>query len=172
MKHHPASPGELLLLSGALYGLLALGCAGSPPVPSEPPLHAMEASAPIRRLRARALGLSFGELPPGPHNGITDVAGVRVGHLTVRSDLGACTGITAILPHGDNPVLRKVACGLSVANGFGKLVGATQVLELGELESPILLTSTLNVFRVADGVLDHLLEHGVPVEGGRIPAYA
>jgi D-aminopeptidase len=120
-------------------------------------MRAVEASSPQPRARARVLGLGFGDLPPGPLNAITDVEGVRVGHLTLQNELGACTGITAILPHGENPVQRKVPCGLSVANGFGKLVGATQVQELGELESPILLTSTLNVFRVADGVLDQLL---------------
>ncbi len=94
---------------------------------------------------------------PGPLNAITDVAGVRVGHTTVIRPPNVRTGVTAILPHDGNVFRRKVAGAVFVGNGFGKLMGSTQVRELGEIETPILLTSTLNVPRVADALLDWVL---------------
>jgi D-aminopeptidase len=112
------------------------------------------------RPRARDIGLVVGSLPPGPLNAITDVAGVRVGHTTVARGDSINTGVTAILPHGGNPFREKVPAAIVVGNGFGKLAGLTQVNELGELESPIVLTCTLCVPRAADAVLTWLL--GLP----------
>lgn len=127
--------------------LAAAACAASPPAPigDEP------------RPRLRDLGVTVGSLPPGPHNAITDVAGVRIGHATVVAGSDLHTGVTVILPHGDNPFLHKVPAAVHVANGFGKFAGGSQLEELGELESPIALTATLNVPRIADGLLDWLL---------------
>ncbi|MCC6588753.1 MAG: P1 family peptidase [Bryobacterales bacterium] len=108
--------------------------------------------------RIRDLGCVPGSLPPGPLNAITDVAGVRVGHATlVRGDT-IRTGVTVILPHSGNLFREKVRGAVFVGNGFGKLAGSTQVNELGTIESPIALTSTLNVFRVADALLDYMLD--------------
>ena len=109
------------------------------------------------RPRARDLGLKVGILPPGPLNAITDVSGVLVGHTTVIRGDNVRTGVTAILPHGGNLFREKVPGAVFVGNGFGKLAGSTQVNELGEIETPILLTSTLSVPRVADYVLDYML---------------
>jgi D-aminopeptidase len=113
--------------------------------------------APPHRPRARDIGLVVGSLPPGPLNAITDVAGVRVGHTTIARRDSINTGITAILPHGGNLFRDKVPAAIVVGNGFGKLAGSTQVNELGELESPIVLTCTLCVPRAADAVLTWLL---------------
>jgi D-aminopeptidase len=109
------------------------------------------------RPRARELGIRVGALPPGSLNAITDVPGVRVGHVTLRQDDNVRTGVTAVLPHGGNLFLEKVPGAVFTGNGFGKLTGSTQIDELGEIETPILLTSTLNVPRVADAVLDYML---------------
>lgn len=105
----------------------------------------------------RELGFELGVLPPGPLNAITDVAGVRVGHATLIRGENIRTGVTAVLPHGGNLFTQKVPGAIFTGNGFGKLAGSTQVEELGEIESPILLTSTLNVPKVADAVLDSML---------------
>jgi D-aminopeptidase len=110
------------------------------------------------RPRARALGIVPGIYQPGPRNAITDVAGVRVGHATVRLGDSVRTGVTAILPHGGNLFLDRVPAAVVVGNGFGKLLGSTQVNELGELESPILLTCTLCVWRAADALVAWMLE--------------
>lgn len=109
------------------------------------------------RPRAREVGIRPGTLPTGPLNAITDVAGVRVGHATLIQGETVRTGVTAILPHGGNLFRDKVPGAVVVANGFGKLAGSTQVNELGGIETPILLTSTLNVPRVADALLDYML---------------
>ncbi len=109
------------------------------------------------RPRARETGLKIGILPTGSLNSITDVAGVRVGHSTVFRNEKVRTGVTAILPHGGNLFQEKVPGAVFVGNGFGKLMGSTQVNELGEIETPILLTSTLSVPRVGDFLLDYLL---------------
>jgi len=98
-----------------------------------------------------------GSIPTGPRNAITDVVGVRVGHTTIARGDSINTGITAILPHNGNPFREKVTAAIVVGNGFGKLAGSTQVNELGELESPIVLTCTLCVPRAADAVLTWLL---------------
>ena len=139
---------------------LLVACAVPPePTPAPAVSGPPQADPAIPRQRARDLGIHIGALPSGPHDAITDVASVAVGHATVRRDGQQVlnTGVTVILPHGGNPFAEKVPAALHVANGFGKLMGATQVQELGELESPIALCATLNVARVADGVLDWLL---------------
>jgi D-aminopeptidase len=110
------------------------------------------------RGRARDLGVAPGIYPPGPHNAITDVPGVRVGHATLLQGDSVRTGVTAILPHGGNLFLDRVPAAIHVGNGFGKLLGSTQVNELGELESPILLTCTLCVWRAADALVGWMLE--------------
>lgn len=120
------------------------------------PLNLTAQAAP--RMRARALGVAPGVLQPGPRNAITDVAGVRVGHATLVAGDSVRTGVTAILPHGGNAYLDRVPAAVVVGNGFGKLLGATQVNELGELESPILLTCTLCVWRAADALVGWMLE--------------
>jgi D-aminopeptidase len=109
------------------------------------------------RPRARELGIIVGTLPTGPLNAITDVAGVRVGHATLNRGANIRTGVTAILPHSGNLFREKVPGAVFVGNAFGKLVGSTQVNELGQIETPILLTSTLNVFRVADELINYML---------------
>ena len=109
------------------------------------------------RPRARDIGLKPGVLPTGPLNGITDVAGVQVGQTTIIRGDTIRTGVTAILPHTGNLFREKVPGAVFIGNAFGKLAGATQVNELGEIETPILLTSTLSVPRVADAVLDYVL---------------
>jgi D-aminopeptidase len=98
-----------------------------------------------------------GVLPPGPLNAITDVADVAVGHTTLVQGEKVRTGVTAILPHRGNLFRENVPGAVFVGNGFGKLMGSTQVNELGEIETPILLTSTLSVPRVADALLDYML---------------
>src|SRR5690606_10591194 len=95
------------------------------------------------RPRAREVGIEIGTLPTGPLNAIVDVPGVRVGHATVIEGDSVRTGITAILPHGGDLYARRVPAAIHVANGYGKLLGISQVQELGELETPILLTGTL-----------------------------
>jgi D-aminopeptidase len=109
------------------------------------------------RARARELGITVGVLPTGALNAITDVDGVLVGHTTIVRGDNIRTGVTAILPHGGNLFREKVPGAVFVGNGFGKLAGSTQVNELGEIETPILLTSTLSVPRVADFLLDYML---------------
>ena len=109
------------------------------------------------RPRAREAGIKVGVLSPGPLNAITDVGGVLVGHTTLIRGDNVRTGVTAILPHGGNLFREKVPGAVFVGNGFGKLAGSTQVSELGEIETPILLTSTLSVPRVADYLIDYML---------------
>ena len=95
------------------------------------------------RPRARDLGIVVGEFPPGPYNAITDVAGVRVGHTTVIKGDDIRTGVTAIIPASGNLYTDPIPAWIHVGNGYGKLIGSTQLLEFGELETPILLTCTL-----------------------------
>src|SRR6202451_713190 len=115
------------------------------------------ADAQTARPRARDLGITVGVLAPGPLNAITDVAGVAVGHTTLIRGADVRTGVTAILPRPGNLFFEKVAGAVFIGNAFGKLAGSTQVNELGEIETPILLTSTLNVWRVADALVDYML---------------
>src|SRR5687767_14535896 len=109
------------------------------------------------RPRARDLGVAPGIFKPGPLNAITDVAGVRVGQVTVIEGDSVRTGVTAILQHAENPYFERVPAALYVGNGFGKLLGVTQLTELGELETPILLTCTLCVWRAADAMVEWML---------------
>jgi D-aminopeptidase len=111
-----------------------------------------------QRARARDLGVKPGVFQPGSLNAITDVAGVRVGQTTVVEGNNVRTGVTAILPHGGNVFTDRVPAALHVGNGFGKITGATQLRELGELETPILLTCTLCVWKAADAMVEWLLE--------------
>src|SRR3989475_12830419 len=114
-------------------------------------------SAASARPRARELGMVVGILPPGPLNAITDVGGVAVGHTTLIRGDNVRTGVTAILPHNGTLFREKVPGAVFIGNAFGKLAGSTQVNELGEIETPIMLTSTLNVPRVADATIDYML---------------
>jgi D-aminopeptidase len=111
-----------------------------------------------QRARARSLGVKPGVFPPGKLNAITDVAGVLVGQTTVISGDNVRTGVTAILPHGGNLFTDRVPAALHVGNGFGKITGVTQLRELGELESPILLTCTLCVWKAADALVGWMIE--------------
>ncbi|TWT95176.1 Peptidase family S58 [Botrimarina colliarenosi] len=109
------------------------------------------------RPRLRDLGVSVGIFAPGRLNAITDVGGVRVGHDTLIEGDRVRTGATAILPHGGDLFQQKVPAAIVVGNGFGKLVGSTQVEELGQLETPILLTNTLNVWEAAATLVEATL---------------
>lgn len=113
---------------------------------------------PEPRVRARALGVAPGVFTPGGFNAITDVEGVRIGQVTLRKGDNIRTGITAILPHPGNAYLSRVPAAVHVGNGFGKFIGSTQVDELGELETPILLTCTLCVWKAADAMADWMLQ--------------
>lgn len=119
-----------------------------------------------KRPRARELGIEIGSLQTGLWNAITDVPGVRVGHVTLVEGTGRLepgkgpirTGVTAIVPHSGNLFRERVTATAHIINGYGKSLGFPQLLELGELESPILLTNTLNVWSVADAVVDHIVK--------------
>ncbi len=111
------------------------------------------AQAPDPRPRARDLGLAPGVFAPGPLNALTDVDGVRVGHVTLSTGDTIRTGVTAIVPHGGNVFQDKVPGAVFVGNAFGKLAGSTQVDELGTIETPIVLTNTLAVGAAVEGVV-------------------
>lgn len=156
--HAAGMAGQRRALVAVALPLVAVACTAlsAPPMP-EPSRAAGSSAASNGRCRARDLGIHVGALAAGALDAITDVPGVAVGHATLRDGQRLNTGVTVILPHPGNPFRDKVPAALVVQNGFGKLVGATQLQELGELESPIALTGTLNVHRVADGLLDWLL---------------
>jgi D-aminopeptidase len=116
--------------------------------------------------RARELGIVVGALPPGPACAITDVAGVRVGHATVAGGDSIRTGVTAIVPDQVDRAGGELPAGLFVGNGYGKLIGATQLAELGVIETPIVLTATLSAFLAADALVSYLL--ALPGNGGLI----
>ncbi len=122
------------LLGLVIFSLVTSGLSASGPETTPEP-----------RPRIRDLGIAPGILPPGPLNAITDVEGVRVGHRTLVRGEDVRTGVTAVLPHGGNLFADKVPAGVHVANGFGKAAGFLQVRELGEIETPIVLTNTLSV---------------------------
>lgn len=147
-------------LAATLYGGLTLLFVGPLLAAAPAPARPADASA---RPRARQIGIDVGILPPGPDNMITDVPGVLVGHHTLRAGQDVRTGVTAVLPHGGNLFQQKVPAAIVVGNGFGKLVGISQVEELGTLETPIVLTNTLSVFTAADAVIDYTLQQ----EGSR-----
>lgn len=107
--------------------------------------------------RSRDYGIRFGVLPTGPFNAITDVAGVRVGQVTLQQGQNIRTGVTAILPHPGNQFQQKSPAAIYIGNGFGKLMGYSQVEELGTLETPIILTNTLSVPTAADALIDYTL---------------
>ena len=119
------------------------------------------------RPRARDLGIIVGVLPPGQHNAITDVQGVRVGHCTIIRGSGALnpgngpvrTGVTAILPHTRDLFLEKITGAVVRINGFGEVTNTQQIDEMGVMEGPIMLTNTMNVPRVADAVIDWAFEN-------------
>ncbi|MEO6446155.1 MAG: P1 family peptidase [Gemmatimonadaceae bacterium] len=144
----PALPAAALPAAALTLAALTLVALTLTPVPSA---HAQA------RVRARDLGVAPGIFRTGPLNGITDVAGVRVGHVTVIDGDSVRTGVTAILPHGGNPFFERVPAALHVGNGYGKLLGVTQLRELGELETPILLTCTLCVWKAADAMVGWML---------------
>ena len=122
------------------------------------PLAAQQPGRDAGRTRARDLGVEPGIFPTGTNNAITDVAGVRVGQVTINEGDSVRTGVTAIMPHPGNAYLERVPAAIFVGNGFGKLLGVTQVRELGELETPILLTCTLCVWKAADAMAAWMLE--------------
>jgi D-aminopeptidase len=130
---------NLVLLAAALVAMTA-------------PAHAQH------RPRAREAGIVIGILPTGPLNAITDVAGVKVGQVTIIEGANIRTGVTAILPHGGNLYQDKVPAGFSVGNAYGKFMGSTQIKELGEIETPIVLTNTLNVPEAAAGTIEWTLK--------------
>lgn len=103
----------------------------------------------------RERGIEIGVLTPGPQNAITDVSGVKVGHTTIRKGKKVRTGVTAIIPHEGNVFQEKVPASIHLGNGFGKLTGFSQVEELGNIETPIILTNTLSVPTAADALIDY-----------------
>ncbi|MEE1885985.1 P1 family peptidase [Pedobacter flavus] len=107
--------------------------------------------------RPRALGIEIGVISPGKLNSITDVSGVSVGHTTLKKGDSILTGITAILPHSGNLFQNKVPAAVFTGNGFGKLAGTTQIMELGNLETPIVLTNTLSVPAAMQGLIQYTL---------------
>jgi len=132
-----------LFFFAVLHGLVVFAVAQQPP-----------------RQRAREMGVRIGVLSPGPLNAITDVSGVLVGQTTIARGDNIRTGVTAILPHGGDLFREKVPGAVFIGNAFGKLAGSAQVNELGEIETPILLTCTLCVPRVADALIEYML--GLP----------
>lgn len=112
----------------------------------------------VAQKRIRELGIKPGVLQPGKQNSITDVDGVLVGHKTVIKGENVRTGVTAIIPHNGNLFQQKVPAGIFVGNGFGKLAGFTQVMELGNLETPIILTNTLNVSTGISALVNYTLQ--------------
>lgn len=145
-RQHTAVAGDG---SPARTGATELGSPGAEPATPDLPR--------TPRPRAREAGVVVGVLPTGPLNAITDVPGVRVGQVTVVEGDAVRTGVTAILPHPGNLFRERVPAAIVVGNGFGKLLGLSQVRELGELETPILLTCTLCVWKAADAMTEWLL---------------
>ena len=162
----PAAPASHNALPAALRTPLSATSQAGPRTTAPPPA---AAPGPTRnaestalqdppRPRARDLGIEVGVFPPGEFNAITDVEGVLVGHATIVRGDGVRTGVTAIRPHGGNVFFDRVPAAIYTGNGFGKLLGVTQVRELGELETPVLLTCTLCVWRAADGLVQWALD--------------
>lgn len=117
-----------------------------------------DAEAAERRPRAREAGIVIGILPTGALNAITDVGGVKIGQVTLVEGANVRTGVTAILPHEGNLYQDKVPAGFAVGNAYGKFMGSTQIRELGEIETPIVLTNTLNVPEAAAGIIEWTLK--------------
>ncbi|GAI93614.1 unnamed protein product, partial [marine sediment metagenome] len=118
------------------------------------------------RPRAREIDINIGVLPPGSLNSITDIPGIKVGHVSLIEGEGKLvpekgpirTGVTAIVPHGGNIFTEKVCAAVYLINAFGKSAGLLQVMELGNIETPIMLTNTLSVWTVADALVDYMSE--------------
>jgi D-aminopeptidase len=147
-------PVRAILIAGIAIAVLAVvSSLAAPPAAAAGP-------ASNSRPRARELGIAPGVLPPGPLDAITDVAGVRVGHVTLVEGDRVRTGVTAILPHGGNLFQDKVAAAVFIGNAFGKLAGSTQVEELGTIETPIVLTNTLAVGVAVDALVRYTI--GLP----------
>lgn len=121
------------------------------------PLSAQQSEENPALKRARDYGINIGVMQPGPWNAITDVAGVRVGQTTLIQGQSVRTGVTAIIPHSGNIFQEKVPAAVYIGNGFGKLAGSTQVQELGNLETPIVLTNTLSVPTAMNAVISYTL---------------
>lgn len=148
-----------LLVTGAACARAGGGAVRTAPAPVSAASPTGDSAARAAgRVRARALGVAPGVFRPGSSNAITDVAGVRVGQTTIVEGDSVRTGVTAILPHGGDLFHDRVPAAIHVGNAFGKLVGATQVAELGELETPVLLTCTLCVWKAADALTQWMLE--------------
>jgi D-aminopeptidase len=145
----PLASGCAVLLLGTLLAGFAA---------AQPEKEPAAADEPAPRPRVREAGITVGVLPPGRLNAITDVAGVRVGHRTIVEGDSVRTGVTAVVPHDGNLFQHKVPAAIAVGNGFGKLVGVTQIQELGRLETPIVLTNTLSAFTAADAVVTYTLK--------------
>ncbi len=137
-------PAAALTLAGLAIAIVGIGAPSA------------QAAEPAR-VHARDLGIAPGIFQPGPLNAITDVGDVRVGQVTKIEGADIRTGVTAILPHGGNLFQEKVPAGIVVANGFGKFAGSSQVAELGEIETPIVLTNTLSVAPAISGIIDWTL---------------
>lgn len=146
-----AAPTRCLALALALLGGAVV------PLMSQEPATPDASADSDQRPRAREAGITVGLFTPGALNAITDVVGVRVGQSTVIEGDSVRTGVTAVLPHDGDLFRDRVPAAMVVGNGYGKLLGVTQVQELGELETPILLTCTLCVWRAADAMVDWLL---------------
>ena len=131
----------------ALTVLLTLSCA----------VFAQDVIRPEGRGRIRDFGIEPGIFHPGTYNAITDVPGVRVGQVTLIEGDDIRTGVTAIVPHEGNLFRKKCPAAVYVGNGFGKLAGVTQIRELGNIETPIVLTNTLSVAQGIEGVLSYSL---------------
>jgi D-aminopeptidase len=145
---------DVISLKLVLRRLLIISCIGC--ACALAPL-AWGQTAEAGRPRASELGIKIGVLPSGPLDAITDVGGVEVGQTTIIRGENVRTGVTAIRPHAGNLYREKVPAGIFVGNGFGKLAGSTQVDEMGDIETPILLTSTVSVPRVAGAVISYML---------------
>jgi D-aminopeptidase len=133
--------------------------------PSCPKSEPAAATAPTRRPRARDLGSRRGILKPGPFNTITDVAGVAVGHVTLFKVDADRIGVTAIRPHAGNVFQDKTPAGFAAGNGFGKFAGSTQITELGEIETPVILTNTLSVAEGIAGAVYNAMLQAVSTTG-------
>jgi D-aminopeptidase len=151
----PIDPVWRTVLESLILGLMQLGASIGIAI-----LTMTATSTPLQaqRARARDLGVKPGVFAPGKLNAITDVAGVRVGQTTIVEGDSVRTGVTAILPHSGNLFTDRVPAALHVGNGFGKITGVTQLRELGELETPLLLTCTLCVWKAADAMVGWMLE--------------
>lgn len=120
---------------------------------------AVSVDSSAQRISVREIGLEIGVIPTGSKNAIIDVAGVKVGHTTLIKGDSIRTGVTAIVPHSGNMFQEKVPAAIYVGNGFGKLAGSTQVAELGTIETPIVLTNTLNVATGIQALITHTLQN-------------